>query len=110
MADKGSKININDIPDRGLLPGSEVRFVHSETMSIAFWTFEAGTSFGMHSHPHEQISHCEAGTFELTVGEDVFPMEPGAVVFIPPNVPHGGRAITACRIIDVFHPVREDYR
>ena len=34
----------------------------------------------------------------------------GDTFFIPPNVPHSGRSITNCRIIDVFCPVREDYR
>lgn len=26
------------------------------------------------------------------------------------HVPHSGRALTDCRVIDVFYPVREDYR
>jgi quercetin dioxygenase-like cupin family protein len=29
---------------------------------------------------------------------------------IPPDVVHSGHSITACKIIDVFSPVREDYR
>lgn len=29
---------------------------------------------------------------------------------MPGHVPHSGRAITDCRITDVFHPAREDYR
>ena len=40
-------------------------------------------------------------------------IELGDGVFTGPdnrNLDYGGRAITACRIIDVFHPVREDYR
>ena len=28
---------------------------------------------------------------------------------IPSNATHSGRAITACRILDVFYPLREDY-
>ena len=28
----------------------------------------------------------------------------------PGDIPHSGHARTACRIIDVFHPIREDYR
>ena len=34
---------------------------------------------------------------------------PGCAV-IPGGVPHGGRTISACRVIDVFAPARDDYR
>jgi quercetin dioxygenase-like cupin family protein len=37
-------------------------------------------------------------------------LTPGKVVVIGSNVPHSGKAITDCRILDVFQPVREDYR
>jgi quercetin dioxygenase-like cupin family protein len=35
---------------------------------------------------------------------------PGMSVVIPPNAKHSGIAKTDCRMIDVFCPVREDYR
>jgi quercetin dioxygenase-like cupin family protein len=34
----------------------------------------------------------------------------GSVLVIPPNVPHAARALRSCRVLDVFSPVREDYR
>jgi len=37
-------------------------------------------------------------------------LDPGVVAVIPPSVGHSGKALTACRLIGVFHPVREDYR
>jgi quercetin dioxygenase-like cupin family protein len=50
------------------------------------------------------------GEFEFTVAGEKHIMKPGKVFVLPTNIPHGGRALTPCRIIDVFHPVREDYR
>jgi quercetin dioxygenase-like cupin family protein len=34
----------------------------------------------------------------------------GDVVVIPGGVTHSARSLTPCRILDVFSPVREDYR
>jgi quercetin dioxygenase-like cupin family protein len=51
-----------------------------------------------------------AGTLDLVVDGQTTRLTPGMAFVIPPNVPHSGRAITACRVLDVFSPVREDYR
>ena len=48
--------------------------------------------------------------FELTVGAKTRVLEAGDVWVIPGDVAHSGKALTACRVLDVFHPVREDYR
>jgi hypothetical protein len=34
----------------------------------------------------------------------------GVSFVIPPDVPHSGRALSNCRVLDVFAPVREDYK
>jgi quercetin dioxygenase-like cupin family protein len=36
-------------------------------------------------------------------------MKTGSVAVIPSNARHSGKAVTACRILDVFYPLREDY-
>ena len=37
-------------------------------------------------------------------------MKSGKVMVLAPNVPHSGKALTDVNVIDVFHPVREDFR
>jgi len=103
-------IDLNDIAPRELLPGTSVRFVHTQTMTLAYWTFEAGALLPAHCHPHEQVANILEGEFEMTLGDQTQVLRPGIVVVMPSNVMHSGKAITRCRFIDAFHPVREDYR
>ena len=103
-------LNLDALPARELFPGYRGRMVHSETMTLVFWEVTAGAQAPEHSHLHEQIMTLVEGEFELTVGGSTELLTAGAVVVIPPDVPHSGRAVTACRIIDAFHPARADLR
>ena len=99
-----------DVQEREIVPGYRARFVHGTNMTLAFWEIDAGAVLPEHSHPHEQASNLLRGEFELTLSGECIQLKPGMVVMIPPDAVHGGRAITACQILDVFQPVREDYR
>ena len=99
-----------EIDKQTLIPGSGVRFVHSEHMTLAYWNFDADVPLPEHAHPHEQVTNVIEGVFDLTVEGETTRLRAGSVVVIPPNASHSGKSITACRIIDIFHPVREDYR
>ncbi|MFC1857310.1 cupin domain-containing protein [Thermodesulfobacteriota bacterium] len=103
-------LNLEDVELRELIPGFNVRFVHTENMTFAFWQIEPGSALPEHSHPHEQVAQMIEGEFELTVNNEAKVLTPGTIAVVPPNAPHSGKAITACRILDVFYPVREDYR
>lgn len=101
---------ISEVASRELIPGTEVRFVHTERMTMAYWTFGPQIPFPEHSHPHEQVTNIVEGEFELTVDGETEVLRAGSFRVIPSGAVHSGRSITACRIIDVFAPVREDYR
>lgn len=92
------------------IPGYLGAFLHGENMSVANWSVEAGAEFPEHAHPHEQISIVTEGEFELTIDGETDVLRPGHIAVIPSNAPHSGVARTDCEIIDVFSPVREDYR
>ena len=59
---------------------------------------------------HEQVVNVLRGEFELTVDGETKHLKPNDVACIPSNAVHSGKAITDCYILDVFYPVREDYR
>ena len=103
-------VEVNGLLCREVIKGYTARSIHTGTMTFLYWTVEAGAVMPVHSHMHEQVANVLQGKFELTVAGETRMLEPGMVAVIPPNVPHGGRAITACQLLDVFHPERDDYK
>lgn len=103
-------VKLGALPEREVVEGYHARFVHTERSTIAFWRIESGKSIRTHSHPHEQTVLILEGEFVLTVDGRDQTITPGDFVVIPADVPHSARAITDCRIVDTFCPVREDYR
>lgn len=102
--------SLDDLDRTEEMPGFLGAFLHSENMTVANWSVEAGATFPEHAHPHEQISIVTEGEFELTIDGETDLLRPGRIAIIPSDTVHSGRAVTDCDIIDVFSPVREEYR
>lgn len=93
-----------------IFPGFYARMVHTQGLTIAHVQIHAGSVLPEHQHPHEQVTNILEGALEMTVDGQTAVCTAGMVVSIPPDAPHSARALTDCRVIDVFRPVREDYR
>ena len=102
-------MNLDSLPEKSPFPGWRGKFIRSAEMTFVYWDVPAGTVLPEHSHPHEQVAHTFEGEFEIVVDGVAQVLRPGSVSVIPPNAVHSGRALTDCRILDVFCPVREDY-
>jgi len=103
-------LDLKDIEKKSLFPKTEVRFIHTEKMTIAYWNLEEGAEILEHAHPHEQVSNVLEGEMELKMNGETKFLGPGQVAVFPSNVAHSGRAKSRSRVIDVFCPVREDYK
>lgn len=103
-------ISLADVEPREPMPGFRGRFVHGQAVTLAFWRISRGSELPEHQHPHEQFVRVERGELELTVGGVTRVLAAGDVWWIAPEVPHSGRAVTDCEVLDVFQPVREDFR
>ncbi len=103
-------IELSSIVCKEIVPGYSAKFIHTDHMTFSFFDVKAGAALPEHSHPHEQVAQVLEGEFELTVEGKPFRLLPGTVFVIPSNIKHSGLAITDCKLLDVFNPVREDYR
>lgn len=100
----------SEIPVREIASGFFARPVHTENNTINFLQVKAGSEMKLHNHPHEQSSYVLEGEFEMTVNGETKILTANDFVVIPGMVWHSGKAITDCKLVDVFSPVREDFR
>ncbi len=103
-------IETMDILPTEVIKGYQGRAIHTGSLTLMYWTVEAGAVMPVHHHPHEQVAHVLKGKFELTVDGITKILEPGMVAVIPSGVPHGGQAVSDCELLDVFNPEREEYK
>jgi quercetin dioxygenase-like cupin family protein len=104
-------IDLESIPVIEPAPGCRLRTPAGEHLMLSYLQMEAGAEIPLHHHPHEQGGMLLQGRLQLTIGDETRIVEPGAMFLIPPNVPHRAVALDGpATILDVFSPVREDYR
>jgi quercetin dioxygenase-like cupin family protein len=98
------------LQQKEIVKGFKAKFIHTDNLTLGYWDVAKDSVLPMHAHFHEQITTVIEGKFELTIGDETKVYENGLVAVIPPNVVHGGRALTDCKLFDIFSPVREDYK
>ncbi len=103
-------LHLNDIPSKEYLPGLSGKMLHGEKSTLGFWEIQKGAELPEHSHENEQITYITDGELEMTIGGVTTIFGPGNLMVIPPHIPHSARALTNCKVIDSWTPVREAYR
>ena len=104
------KLKLDALKKKELAPGFVAQMIHSDDVTIAFWEINEGSELPMHSHEHEQFSVIQEGEFEFVIEGEKTKAGEGDVIYFARNQEHGGMALTACKILDVFAPARETYR
>jgi quercetin dioxygenase-like cupin family protein len=56
------------------------------------------------------MMHVVSGEFQFELDDKSTICKAGDIVVIPSNVPHFGKALTDCQLMDVFTPARDEYR
>jgi len=102
--------NIKDIRPKELMPGITGYYAHGENMTFGLVELKKDASVPVHQHIHEQTTYIVEGQLDMVIGGTSYSLTAGMYHVIPSNTPHGAIAITDCKAIDVFSPVREDYK
>jgi len=101
---------LKDLSPKQLMQGITGHYAHGQNMTFGLVEIAAGTVMPVHQHIHEQITYCLEGQLDMEIDGVSYSLTPGTCQLIPSNVWHGATAITACKLIDVFSPVREEYK
>src|SRR4051812_27076299 len=99
-----------DISTKEVAPGFFSKLIHTDTNTINFIEVKAGNAVPLHRHEHQQYTFVIEGQFELSIDGESRILTPDTFALIPSNALHGGTAVTDCRLLDIFSPVREDYK
>ena len=94
-----------------IFPGVSIRTTAGEALMLSVVDLEPDSIVPEHAHPHEQMGILISGRLEFTVGGITRVLGPGDIWRIPGDVPHRVVAVDGPAVaLDVFHPIREDYR
>ena len=103
--------NLDSEAPYDLVAGVRGRAIFGDALMLNLVELDPNSDVPLHSHPHEQMGYVLEGEINLIVeGVDHW-LGPGDAFQVPGGVEHAAKGGAAgCRVLDVFHPVREDYR
>lgn len=95
------------VPEKGM---TRQVLAHSDQLMLVRHYFEQGWMGARHSHPHHQLVYVVRGALHLDVGGKIFDAYAGDSFVVDGGVEHQASALETSEVLDVFTPVREDYR
>jgi quercetin dioxygenase-like cupin family protein len=105
MSDLFTNDDFSEVID--IAPGVRTRVLTLGTLMFSLVELDDGAESPIHHHPEVQIGLVLEGAFERRQGDEVKLLQAGDGFYVP-DVPHGGRAVGRCGILDVFSPPRDD--
>lgn len=95
----------------GIVEGIRIKtLVYGEGTLMSKFLLAKGSKLPAHKHPHEQTGYLLGGRMILHIGAESRELAPGDSWCVPGNVEHRADVIEDSEAIEVFAPVREDYK
>lgn len=105
-------LSYSEVPDNADADGFEQHvLLYNYNMMLTHNVIEVGAESPYHNHPHEQIGYVVGGEGTQIVDDEEYRLTPGTCYRLESGEKHAMRADgdEPLEVIDVFHPVREDY-
>lgn len=83
---------------------------HNDELMLIRHFFEKGWVGARHSHPHHQLVYVVSGAIRAEMEGRVVEARADDSFVVDGGVEHQASAMEANEVLDVFTPVREDYR
>ncbi len=103
--------NRDECSQHTIFPGVTIRTCSAERMMISVVDLEPHSVVEEHAHPHEQVGMVLEGRATFTIGGEERTLGAGDLYRIPGGVRH--KVVTLdrpARAIDIFFPIRDEYR
>lgn len=99
-----------EIPVENLNPLIDRQALHTDQMTICRLTLKKGALVPRHNHVNEQITTMEKGRLRFVFDDGELVVEAGDSLQIPSNAFHSVEALEDSVALDLFAPVRDDWR
>jgi quercetin dioxygenase-like cupin family protein len=94
-----------------IFPGVHIRTCAADKVMLSLVDIEPHAVVEEHSHPHEQVGMILEGQAIFIIGGEQKTLRAGDLYRIPGGIRHKVIGLEVpCKALDLFHPVREDYR
>jgi quercetin dioxygenase-like cupin family protein len=101
----------DDCARHTIFPGVHIRTCSADKMMLSVVDLEPHAVVEEHAHPHEQVGMVLAGRAIFFIGDEQKTLQAGDQYRIPGNVRHKVIVLDQpARALDIFCPVREEYR
>ena len=100
----------NQVEQEQLNPLLTRQFISGEKAMLSRIVLTKGCIVPTHSHHNEQLAFILEGSLRFILGHsDVYIVNSGEVLVIPPDVPHSAEALEDTINFDIFSPPRQDW-
>ena len=94
-----------------IVPGGMIRTFWGDNTLLSVVDLEPNVEVTLHTHPQEQSGMVLEGQMKMRIAGEWRTLTAGDIYIIPGGIEHAAKtSSTHARVLDIFSPVREDYK